>query len=120
LARLAEVSEEAKAEWAVAPQANDVMRRRYGAGEMRLERSREVDGPTVTSITITRDGTLMLDGEPLDVNQLTAKLKEQPEQLRARTTVAIHTNEEVEFSRVMSVIEACQEAGVSSFNLRTK
>jgi hypothetical protein len=79
------------------------------------------DGPTVTSITITRDGTLMLDGEPLDVDQLAAKLKERPEEFRSRTTVTIHTNEEVEFSRVMSVIEACQEAGVSSFNLlRTK
>jgi hypothetical protein len=75
------------------------------------------DRLTFTTIEIAGDGTLQVAGEPYDLDPLIAKLKGQPAGLRSGATITIRAGEDAEVRRIIEVLDACKEAGVSRVSL---
>jgi hypothetical protein len=68
-----------------------------------------------TIVTVTRDGSLYLAGELLDLGQLTARFKE----LGARQPITIRADRSTDYKRVLEVIDACKAAALSRISITT-
>jgi biopolymer transport protein ExbD len=68
-----------------------------------------------TTITIARDGSLYLAGEPLDLSRLATRLKE----LAAQRPVTIRAESRTDYKRLVEVMDACKAAAVSQVSVRT-
>jgi len=68
-----------------------------------------------TTITVTRDGSLYLAGERLDLSQLATRLKE----LGAQQPVTIRADSSTDYKRLVEVLDACKAAAVSQISIAT-
>jgi len=69
-----------------------------------------------TTITVASDGSLYLAGERIDLSRLATQLKELAAQQRP---VAIRSDKNVEFRRIVEVIDGCKAAGVTQIAFAT-
>lgn len=68
-----------------------------------------------STITIARDGSLYLAGEPLDLSRLAIRLKE----LGAQRPVTIRADSSTDYKRLLEVVDACKGAAVSHIAFAT-
>jgi biopolymer transport protein ExbD len=68
-----------------------------------------------TTITIARDGSLYLAGEPLDLNRLATRLKA----LGAQRPITIRADSRTAYKRLVEVMDACKAAAVSQIAIAT-
>jgi hypothetical protein len=107
---------------AVTPQSNEMLRRRYALGKPSEAMAQRYGLDLVAepagfelepaTITLASDGTLQLYDGKYDLDQLTAKLKKLPAELRT-TPMSIHADKEVKIRRIVEVLDVCEEAGMT-------
>jgi hypothetical protein len=108
---------------AVTPQQDEIMRRRYGlVGELRTTGMPVANAsqPATLTIAIKPDGNLTVNGGPMDLAAATQLIQQMPDEMRAATIIELQAELETEFSRIVAVLDACQEAGVSRIKLGTE
>ena len=124
----------------VAPQIDEIMKRRYGLGGMvrpadppaggasqpnsLKHEYKVVDGevqliPTL-AIVVERDGTLTLNGGPMELAGVTQVIQQMPDEMRATTVLELEADPETDSSRIAAVLDASQEAGLSRIKLGTE
>jgi biopolymer transport protein ExbD len=71
--------------------------------------------PSKRSIDIFRDGRIALDGQPVTIEQLVARLAD--DQRQAEQTVLLRGDGAGAFQNVAAVLTACRQAGISELGI---
>jgi biopolymer transport protein ExbD len=99
-----------------------------GTQFIELERQYEISLPTVTEaqpltslpdeiiVNVSKDGTLYLGQDKIDVNALEARLRDARKRY-AEQMVVIRGDGEGRYQEVMSVLNVCRRAGISNIQL---
>ncbi len=74
--------------------------------------STATDMPPALAVSVTPDGALTLEGQPLGRNELTARLKEQV-RTHPATEVVVQADAQAPFAAVSRSLDAIAEAGVT-------
>ena len=70
-------------------------------------------------VTVTRNGTLQLDGKSLAIGELSAQLS-QLKQQNAKLTVIVKGDADVELQRLVDVMDAVKGAGIEALSIAAK
>ena len=82
------------------------------------ENTPDTDDDTTLVVTVQRDGTIDLDGEPASAEDLGERLAAGG--VRGGMTVRVRADRELPYSSVAPVIDACRSAGVRIIELATE
>ncbi|HEX5444305.1 MAG TPA: M56 family metallopeptidase [Pirellulales bacterium] len=92
----------------------------FGTGDSVLKRRWGSKDTDKTTINVSRDGTIELDGHAMrDLGQLTRRLTDARRQ-NAALAVLVRGDSEVRFQRMAGVLNACKQAGLSESKLSIK
>ncbi|MDA8383179.1 MAG: biopolymer transporter ExbD [Betaproteobacteria bacterium] len=72
--------------------------------------------PPKLMLTLHGDGSLELDGQPLTLAQLTARLRGRS----AKTQITIASDKGADVQQLVKVMDACRKAGITAVGLAAK
>jgi len=70
-------------------------------------------------VTVSKEGRMQLDGKNISLGELSADLSAAAKQ-EAKIDVVINGDKEVELERIISVMDAVKDAGISSLSIAAK
>jgi len=102
----------------VAPQMNEIMRKRYGLTTQIPQPALPTQAPTATvltiPITISREGEVHFENAAVAPDELEHALRQRLDPLGSldRAVVSLNADDAAPFTRVAAVLDACRAAGV--------
>lgn len=81
--------------------------------------SSTLDSSEVKIIAMTREGTIFLDKDPVDLNLLENRLRALREQ-DEKIAVGIRADKTLAYEKIIEVLDLLQRAGITQFGLITK
>jgi biopolymer transport protein ExbD len=75
--------------------------------------------PSKRVVNVYQDGTFSLDGKPVNLEQLTKRLASARSQYKG-LGVLVRGDAEVDFQRVASVLNACNQAGIADLGISVR
>lgn len=75
--------------------------------------------PSKKAVNVYRDGSVTLDGKPVNLEQLTKRLASARSQYKG-LGVLVRGDADANFQRVASVLNACKQAGISDLGISVR
>ena len=107
----------------VTPQVDEILRRRYGlVGELRTTGmpGANASQPATLTIAISREGNLTVNGGPMVLAAVTQLIQQMPDERRAKTVIAIKADADVEYQRIVELLEVCRAAQIAQVTMGTE